>query len=67
LGDLIQIAGDLPGLRGKPFLDHGGDTASRSEDRGILFVIMEDDLSKFVTDPDEGPPTSNGNPSPPVI
>jgi hypothetical protein len=48
-------------------LDHGGGTASRSEDHGILSVIMEGDLPKFVTDPDEGPPTSNGNPSLPDI
>jgi hypothetical protein len=46
-------------------LDHGGSTANRSEDCGVLSVIMEGDLSKFVTDPDEGPPTSNGNPRAP--
>jgi hypothetical protein len=44
-------------------LDHGGGATSRPEDRGILSVITEDDLPKSVTDPDEGPPTSNGNPS----
>jgi hypothetical protein len=48
-------------------LDHSGGTASRSEDCGILFAITEGDLPKSVTDPDEGPPTSNGNPSPPSI
>jgi hypothetical protein len=48
-------------------LDHGGDTPSRPEDHGILSVIMEGDLPKSVTDPDEGPSTSNGNPSPPNI
>jgi hypothetical protein len=45
-------------------LDHGGGTASRPEDRRILSVITEGDLPKHVTDPDEGPLTSNGNPSP---
>jgi hypothetical protein len=29
----------------------------------MLSVIMEGDLHKSVTDPDEGPLTSNGNPS----
>jgi hypothetical protein len=48
-------------------LDHGGGTASRSEDHEILSVITEGDLPKSVTDPDEGPPTSNGNPSPLAI
>jgi hypothetical protein len=48
-------------------LDHGGGAASRSEDRGILSVITKGDLSKSVTDPDKGPPTSNENPSPPAI
>jgi hypothetical protein len=48
-------------------LDRGGGTAGRSEDRGILSVITEGDLPKSVTDPDEGPPTSNGNPSPLAI
>jgi hypothetical protein len=48
-------------------LDHGGGATSRPEDRGILSVIAEGDLPKSVTDPNEGPPTSNGNPSPPVI
>jgi hypothetical protein len=51
LDDLIQIAEDLPG--GASFsLDHGGGTASRSEDRGILSVIKEGYLPKSVTDPD---------------
>jgi hypothetical protein len=48
-------------------LDHGGGAASRPDDRGILSIITEGDLPKSVTDPDEGPPTSNGNPSPPAI
>jgi hypothetical protein len=48
-------------------LDHGGGGASRLEGRGIYSVITEGDLPKSVTDPDEGPPTSNGNPSPPAI
>jgi hypothetical protein len=48
-------------------LDHGGSTASRPEDRGIFSVITEGDLPKSVTDPDEGPPTLNGNPRPPAI
>jgi hypothetical protein len=48
-------------------LDHGGGAASRSKDRGILSVIMEGDLPKSITDPDEGPPTSSANPSPPTI
>jgi hypothetical protein len=48
-------------------LDHGGGAASRPEDHGILSVITEGDLPKSVTDPVEGPPTSNGNPSPPAI
>jgi hypothetical protein len=30
--------------------DHGGGAASRAEDRGILFVITEGDLPKYVTD-----------------
>jgi hypothetical protein len=38
-------------------LDHGGSAASRPEDHGILSVIAEGDLPKFITDPDEGPPT----------
>jgi hypothetical protein len=41
--------------------------ASRPEDRGILSVIAEGDLLKSITDPDEGPTTSNGNPGPPDI
>jgi hypothetical protein len=48
-------------------LDHYGDTTSRSMDRGIFSVIMEEDLPKSITDPDKGSPTSNGNPSPPAI
>jgi hypothetical protein len=48
-------------------LNHGGGAANRSEDRGILSAITEGDLPKSVTDPDEGPPTSNGNSSPPAI
>jgi hypothetical protein len=48
-------------------LDHGGGTASRPKDREILSVITEGNLPKFVTDPDEGPQTSNGSPSPPAI
>jgi hypothetical protein len=48
-------------------LDHSGGAASRPKDRGILSVITKGDLPKFVTDPDEDPPTSNGNPSPPAI
>jgi hypothetical protein len=48
-------------------LDHNSGAASRPEDRGILSVITEGDLPKSVTDPDEGPPTSDGNPSPPAI
>jgi hypothetical protein len=48
-------------------LDHGGGAASRPEDHGIISVITEGDLPKSVTDPNEGPPTSNGNPSPPAI
>jgi hypothetical protein len=48
-------------------LDHGGAAVSRPEDRVILSVITEGDLPMFVTDPDEGPPTSDGNPSPPAI
>jgi hypothetical protein len=48
-------------------LDYGGGAASRSKDHVILSVIMEGDLPKSVTDPDEGPLTSNGNPSPLVI
>jgi hypothetical protein len=48
-------------------LDHSGGAASRPEDRGILSVITEGDLPKFVTDPDEGPQTSNGSPSLPAI
>jgi hypothetical protein len=48
-------------------LDYGGGAASRFEDCRILSVITEGDLPKSVTDPDEGPPTSNGNPSPPAI
>jgi hypothetical protein len=48
-------------------IGHGGSAANRSKDRGILSVITEGDLPKSVTDPDEGPLTSNGNPSPPAI
>jgi hypothetical protein len=48
-------------------LDHDGGAASSSEDRRILSIITEGDLPKSITDPDEGPPTSNGNPSPPAI
>jgi hypothetical protein len=48
-------------------LDHSGGTTSRPEDRGILSVITEGDLPKSVTDPDEGPSTSNGNSSPSAI
>jgi hypothetical protein len=44
-------------------LDHGSGAASRPEDRGIFSVITEGDLPKVATDPDEGPPTSNGSPS----
>jgi hypothetical protein len=47
-------------------LDHGGGAASRFKDREILSIITEGDLPKSVTDPDEGLPTSNGNPSPPA-
>jgi hypothetical protein len=67
LDDLIQIAEDLPGFGARFSLDHGGGAASRFEDCRILSVITEGDLPKSVTDPDEGPPTSNGNPSPPAI
>jgi hypothetical protein len=67
LDDLIQNAEDPPGLRSKFLLDHGGGGASRTADCGILFVIMEVDLPKSVTDPDEGPSTSKENPSPPAI
>jgi hypothetical protein len=48
-------------------LGHGGGAASRLEDRGILSIITEGDLPKSLTNPDEGPPTSNGNHSPPAI
>jgi hypothetical protein len=48
-------------------LDHGGGAASRCEDRGVLSVITEGDPPKSVSNPDEGPPTSNGSPSPPAI
>jgi hypothetical protein len=48
-------------------IDHGGGAASRPEDREILSVITGGDLPKSVTDPYEGPPTLNGNPSPPAI
>jgi hypothetical protein len=47
--------------------DHDGGAAIRPEDRGILSVITKDDLPQSVTDPDEGSPTSKGNPSPPAI
>jgi hypothetical protein len=81
LRDLIHNPGDLGRLWstlsrlektcrdcGASFsLDRGGGATSRSEDHGIFFVITEGDLPKSVTDPDEGPPTSNGNPSPLVI
>jgi hypothetical protein len=52
---------------GRFSLDHGGAAASSPEDREILSVITEGDLPKSVTDPDEGPPTSNGNPNPLAI
>jgi hypothetical protein len=48
-------------------IDHGGASASRSEDHGIFSVITEGELPKFVTDHNEGPPTSNGNPSAPAV
>jgi hypothetical protein len=80
-GDLIHNPGDLgrsqmtlsrsrmtcQACGASHSLDHGGGTAGRPEDRGILSVITEGDLPKSVTDPDEGSPTSNGNPSPPTI
>jgi hypothetical protein len=47
--------------------NHSDGTASRPEDREILLVITKGDLPKSVIDPDEGPATSNGNPSPPAI
>jgi hypothetical protein len=49
------------GARLSPRLRLGA--ASRSADHGIHHVLMEDDLSSLVTDPDEGPPTSDGSPS----
>jgi hypothetical protein len=48
-------------------LDHSGGTVNRSEDCRILSIITEGNLTKSVTDLDEGPLTSNGNPSPPAI
>jgi hypothetical protein len=47
--------------------DHDGGAASKPEDRGILTVITEGVIPKYVTDPDESPPTLNGNPSPLAI
>jgi hypothetical protein len=48
-------------------LDHGGGAASRPEDHGILSEITEGGLTESVTDPYEGPPTSNGNPKLPAL
>jgi hypothetical protein len=80
-GDLIHNSSDLRRLRttfsrsratcqacgASLSFDHGGGTASRPEVREIYSVITEGDLPKSLTDPDEGPPTSNGNPSPSAI
>jgi hypothetical protein len=77
-GDLIHSLSDLGRSRATLYrsratcqacgaslsLGHGGGAASRLEDRGTLSVITEGDLPRFVTDPDEGPPTSNGSPRP---
>jgi hypothetical protein len=67
LGRPDPDAEDLPGLWSKFLPRSRGGAASRSEDHGILSVITEGDLPKSVTDPDEGPPTSSGNPSPLAI
>jgi hypothetical protein len=81
LGDLVHSPNDLGRPRmtlsrsrmtcracGASYsLDHGGGAASRPGDREIHSVITEGDLPKFVTNPNEGTPTSNGNPSPPAI
>jgi hypothetical protein len=81
LGDLVHSPSDLGRPRmtlsrsrmtcracGASYsLDHGGGAASRPGDREIHSVITEGDLPKFVTNPNEGTPTSNGNPSPLAI